>query len=120
VLLADDHEIVREGLASILDEYADLDVVGEAGDGHEAVRLARRHAPDVVVMDVAMPGLDGVGATRHIVAAMPGVRVIGLSLHDSPELAAAMTAAGAVAYLHKDGPLEDLIAQIRGSRGPGR
>jgi len=113
VLLADDHRILREGLASLLSEEPDLLVVGQAGDGMEAIELTRHTRPDVVLMDVTMPRLDGIAATRRITAEMSKVAVIGLSMHEEDDMADAMRAAGAVAYLSKGGPSEALIAAIR-------
>lgn len=114
VLLADDHPVMRQGLARLLQEEPDIEVVGEASDGHVAVALARQLQPDVVVMDVSMPHANGFDATRLIVAECPGVRVIGLSMHEEADMAAAMRQAGAAAYLTKGGPIEDLVAAIRG------
>ena len=116
VLVADDHKIVRQGLTELLREEADIEVVGEASDGVEAVEMAARLRPDVIVMDISMPRLNGIEATRRITAAQPRVRVIGLSMYEEPERAAAMREAGAVAYLHKAGPSEDLIAAIHATR----
>jgi len=113
VLLADDHRILREGLAALLSEEPDLQIVGQAGDGLEAIDLARHTHPHVILMDVTMPRLDGIAATRHIMAEMSDVAVIGLSMHEEDDMAEAMHAAGAVAYLSKGGPSEDLIAAIR-------
>jgi DNA-binding NarL/FixJ family response regulator len=117
ILLADDHQILREGLASLLSEEPDMEIVGEAGDGHEAIELARLTRPDVVLMDVTMPRLDGIQATRQITAEMSGVAVIGLSMHEEEDMALAMRSAGAVAYLSKGGPSEALIAAIRSTAG---
>jgi signal transduction histidine kinase/ActR/RegA family two-component response regulator len=114
VLLADDHKILRQGLAGLLLEEPDMEVVGEAGDGLEAVEMAQRLCPDVVLMDVTMPHLDGIEATQRITESLPQVRVIGLSMHEEKDLAAAMQAAGAVAYLSKGGSSDLLIATIRG------
>lgn len=102
VLLVDDHAMVREGLRSILEGYHDLEVVGEAGDGIEAVKLARTRHPDVVVMDINMPRLDGVSATRQIKRDRPATAVIGISVQDSIQVEQAMLSAGATTFLRKD------------------
>lgn len=112
VLLADDHPILRKGLADLLDEHPGIDVVGEASNGEEVVDLARRTQPDVVVMDVTMPRLSGVEATRRIVTEQPQVRVIGLSMHEQSDMVTAMRDAGAVAYLCKSHPTDALVAMI--------
>ncbi len=114
VLLADDHRVLREGLARLFREQPDLELVAEAADGRQAVELALRTEPDVVVMDVSMPVLSGIEATRRLVAALPGVRVIALSMHEKEDMAGDMFEAGAVAYLPKGGSAEPLIAAIRG------
>lgn len=113
ILLADDHRILRLALATILRDEQDLEVVGEAGDGQEAVELAARCHPDVILMDVTMPRLSGIEATRQITAAWPRVRVIGLSMHEEDGMAAQMRAAGAIAYLTKGGSAEELLDTIR-------
>jgi DNA-binding NarL/FixJ family response regulator/signal transduction histidine kinase len=113
VLLADDHTVMRQGLASLLQEQEGIAVVGQAADGRQAVALARELRPDVVIMDVSMPVMSGVEATRILSAEMPEVRVIALSLHDAADMAASMREAGARAYLSKGGPAEDLVAAIR-------
>lgn len=113
VLLVDDHEVVRSGLRTMLEQESDIEVVAEADDGEPAVRLASIHEPDVIVMDVTMPRLNGIDATRQIRERVPGVRVIGLSMHDHESMSQAMLAAGAAAYLPKGGPAEDLIQAIR-------
>jgi CheY-like chemotaxis protein len=120
VLLADDHHIVREGLRSIIDAQPDMHVVAEAPDGERALELVRAAPPDVVVMDVNMPRMTGLEATRQIAAEAPHVRVIGLSVHEEEDMAAAMRKAGAAAHLGKGGPAENLCAVIRelaGRRG---
>jgi DNA-binding NarL/FixJ family response regulator len=114
VLLVDDHKLVREGLRQLLASRAGIEVVGEAGDGEEAVELALVLRPDVVVMDVFMPRMNGVEATRRIVEQIPGIRVIGLSMHQGDEMAESMKRAGAADYLSKDGPTEALVTTIRG------
>jgi PAS domain S-box-containing protein len=113
LLVVDDHTVVRKGLVELLRKEPGLSVVGEAADGREAVENAHRLLPDVVLMDVTMPVMDGVEATRRISAELPAVRVIGLSMHTGDDMAAWMRAAGAVNYLIKDGPVEDLVAAIR-------
>jgi DNA-binding response OmpR family regulator len=112
VLLADDHRITREGLKSILEEQPGVRVVGEAWDGVEAVALARTLQPDVIIMDVHMPRLNGLDATRQVKAERPGVKVIGLSVRTDEEIAGAMRAAGAAAYLSKGAEIETLLAAI--------
>ncbi len=102
VLLVDDHAMVREGLRSILEGYQDLEVVGEAGDGIEAVKLARTRHPDVVVMDINMPRLDGIAATRQIKHDRPATAVIGISIQESNQVEQAMMSAGATTFLRKD------------------
>jgi len=118
IVVADDHRIVREGLVMVIQEEADMEVVGEASDGVEAVEMARRVHPDVVIMDVSMPRMNGIEATAKIVAEMPEVRVIGLSMYEHADREETMRAAGAVAYLTKDGPSGDLIRAVRAS-APG-
>ncbi len=119
VLLVDDHEMLRKGLRSLLEGHAGIEVVGEASDGAEAVQLASELHPDVAVMDLTLPRMDGVEATRLIVAGVPGTQVIGLSMHESNEKARAIRDAGAVAYLNKAGPPEQLVAAIRATRATG-
>jgi signal transduction histidine kinase/ActR/RegA family two-component response regulator len=113
VMIADDHRIVREGLARLLNEAAEIELVGQAEDGQQAVEMARRLQPDVVVMDVSMPRMNGIDATRIITAERPQCRVIALSMHSAGDMEPAMRDAGAAAYLPKDGPADGLIAAIR-------
>ncbi|MEX2673316.1 MAG: response regulator transcription factor [Phycisphaeraceae bacterium] len=114
VLLVDDHRIMLEGLALLLRAQPDIAVVGEALDGAEAVERVRELRPDVVVMDVLMPDMDGVEATQIIKREWPGVRVIGLSMNKNDQTALKMYSAGAEAYLTKGGPVAVLVAVIRG------
>ena len=113
VMVVDDHAVIRQGLVLLLNEEADLEVVGEAESGESAIELARRLHPDVAVMDLTMPGLHGDEATRAILQQAPHTRVIGLSMHSEDEARDRMLAAGAYAYLPKAGPSSDLIAAIR-------
>jgi NarL family two-component system response regulator LiaR len=113
VLLADDHEMVRRGLLSLLGNCPDFEIVGEAQDGQMAVALARQLLPDVVLMDVLMPCMTGIEATEILRSEMPQVRVIGLSMHNEPEIGKAMLDAGAVGYLTKTDPPDVLMDAIR-------
>ena len=113
VLIADDHALFRQGLRTLLQAAKGIEVVAEAGDGEEAVRLAERWAPDVVLMDITMSGLDGIEATRRIRAAVRGARVVALTMHTDPSLAEAMRNAGAVAFLDKNSDLSALVNTIR-------
>ncbi len=113
VLLADDHRVLREGLAQILAMEPDIELVGEATDGVNAVDLALKLHPDVVVMDVSMPKLGGIEATRKIREGQSGIAVIGLSMYEEDEQAEAMRVAGAASYVSKTAPAERLLSAIR-------
>ncbi|MFB6523964.1 response regulator [Streptomyces sp. NPDC056401] len=113
VLIADDQPLVRRGLALILAPEPEFEVVGEAGDGAEAVALAERLRPDVVVMDIRMPVLDGVGATGELARLLPECRVLALSTFDMDEYVVAALRAGAYGFLPKDVSPEELTAAIR-------
>ena len=113
VVLTDDDAGMREGLRSLLAEHADIEVVGDAADGQSAIDRARELAPAIVVMDVEMPGMGGIEATRRVLAALPSIRVIGLSLHEDRHFVAAMRAAGASGYLRKDRIHEELAQALR-------
>jgi len=117
VLLADDHTVVRQGIANLLKDQPDIEVIGEAADGQEAVELAAKLLPDAILMDMSMPKLNGVEATRSIHNDWPEIRIIGLSMFEEAERAQAMRDAGAVDYITKSGPAEDLINVIRTSIG---
>ena len=113
VLIADDHAVVRDGLSRLLQTLPDMEVVGRASDGREAVELALQLRPDVVIMDVSMPEMSGIEATRCILADLPGTRIIGLSMHKDQDVADQMRQAGAVDYLAKSGPINGVVAAIR-------
>jgi two-component system response regulator NreC len=113
VLLVDDHRIVREGLRAVLKSQMGLEVVGEATDGSEAVRLDAELAPDVILMDVAMRGMTGIEATRRIVAERSNPRILALSMHADRRIVNEMLGAGASGYLLKDCAAEELAAAIK-------
>jgi PAS domain S-box-containing protein len=114
VLLVDDHAVVRQGLATMLDLYSDIEVGGEAADGQEAIEKARELQPDVILMDISMPKMDGIETTRIIHNEFPNIRIIGLSMHDKQDQAVRMMEAGASAYCTKDGGTDILLSEIRG------
>jgi DNA-binding NarL/FixJ family response regulator len=113
VLIVDDQELVRTGLRMIVSAEDDLDVVGEADDGQAAIREARLLVPDVVLMDIQMPGTDGIAATREIVRDVPGTRVVMLTTFDRSQLVYDALVAGASGFLLKDLPREQLVGGIR-------
>jgi DNA-binding NarL/FixJ family response regulator len=113
VLLVDDQELVRTGLRMILTAEDDLEVVGEAADGEAGIREARLMQPDVVLMDIQMPGTDGIAATRQIVRDAPGTRVVILTTFDRSQLVYDALVAGASGFLLKDLPREQLVSGVR-------
>jgi PAS domain S-box-containing protein len=115
VLVADDHEVMRKGLVGILEQQHGIEIVGEACNGRQALEEVRRLKPDVVIMDVSMPGINGIDSTRVIKTEMPDVRVVGLSMHSEDAVSERMLAAGAECHLSKDSPIQDLLAAIRGA-----
>jgi PAS domain S-box-containing protein len=115
ILLADDHAVVRQGIGNLLSDEPDIEIVGSAADGQEAVEFAARLLPDVILMDMSMPKLNGVEATRIIHNDWPEIRIIGLSMFEETERAQAMRDAGAVDYITKSGPAEAMIDVIRSS-----
>jgi DNA-binding NarL/FixJ family response regulator len=112
ILLADDHGVVRKGLRFLLERQPGMEVIGEAGDGREAVRLAETSNPDVVIMDIAMPLLNGIDATAQMVRRNPGLNVIILSMHSDEDYLLSALNAGAKGYLLKDSAEEDLVRAI--------
>lgn len=113
ILLADDHVMLRQGTAALLAREEDLEVVGQAGDGREAVDLAHRLEPDIVVMDVRMPEFSGIEATRRIRAALPSVQVLVLTAHDDDQYVFSLLEVGASGYLLKSAPVSELVDAIR-------
>jgi len=113
VLVVDDHDAVRRSLVRALEMESGIDVVGEASDGVAAVRLARDLEPDVVLMDVVMPRLDGIEATWRIRQQCPSTKIIGLSVHDCQTYGSKMLQAGASAYLLKDCDVDDLVREMQ-------
>ena len=113
VLLGDDHRIMREGLRSLLEKEPDIELVGEAEDGRSTLELASRLKPEVVVMDISMPDLNGIDATRKLLEKLPSVKVLALSMHTDQRFIEGMLRAGATGYLPKDCASEELIRAIR-------
>jgi DNA-binding NarL/FixJ family response regulator len=113
IVLADDHNIIREAIRVLLDSESDMKVVGEAADGQTTLGLVQKMRPDVVIMDIAMPGLNGIEATRKIIAEFPDTKVIALSVHSDRKFVFHMFKAGASGYLLKDCVFEELTCAIR-------
>lgn len=113
VLLVDDHAMLRKGMVLLLGEEDDVEVIGEASDGEQAIEQARALKPDVVVMDISMPKLNGVEATRKIVAESPASKIIALSIHSAKQVVDDMLSAGAVGYVLKESVPEELLQGIR-------
>lgn len=113
ILLVDDHQVIRDGLRALIEKERGMKVVGEAANGREAVRLARELAPDVVVMDISMPDLNGIEATRQIASRVPGAKVVTLSMHSDRRFVAEMLRAGAAAYLLKESAFDELARAVR-------
>lgn len=113
VLLADDHKIVRDGFRTLLAKNEEIRVVGEAEDGRRTVQMVKKLSPDIVIMDVAMPDLNGIEATRQITAEFPDVKVIAVSMHSDRRFVSEMLKAGASAYLSKDYAFDELENAIR-------
>ena len=113
ILLADDHGIIRQGLRSLLEKESDLEVIAEAEDGREAFGLARELRPDIVIMDITMPNLNGIEATHKITGELPETKVIALSIHSNRRFVADMLKAGASGYILKECLFDELIQAIR-------
>jgi two-component system response regulator NreC len=113
IILAEDHRITREGLVNLLQERPDMEVVGEAENGREAVRLAKELSPDLIIMDVTMPDLNGIDATRIITSGSNNTKVIALSMYSDKQFVQGMMQAGASGYLLKDCAFEELVSAIK-------
>jgi signal transduction histidine kinase/ActR/RegA family two-component response regulator len=116
VLLVDDHEMIRKALRNLLVNYSDLAVIGEAADGEEAIAMARNLRPDAILMDVNMPKINGIEATRRIKKMLSGIVIVGLSVYDDREVAESMLEAGAAAYLSKGSAPEEIYRTLRSAR----
>ena len=117
VLLVDDHNLVRAGIRALLDDFEDVEVIAEASDGREAAKLARNLVPDIVLTDIAMPGLNGLEATARICKTCPGVRTIVLSMHSNEEYVVQALRAGASGYLSKQAATQELEFALRSVAG---
>ena len=113
ILLADDHTILRDGIRSLLEDESDMTVIGEAEDGHSAVKLVKKLDPDVVLMDIAMPLLNGLEATRQIKRDNPQTKVLSLTMHENEEYIRQVLAIGAMGYILKDAAARELLGAIR-------
>jgi two-component system, NarL family, response regulator NreC len=112
LIIADDHKMIRDGLCSLLEKHPNFEVIAEVENGKEAVEVTKQLNPDVVIMDVTMPGLNGIEATRKIIEYNPDVKVIGLSMHSDPEFVSGLLSAGASGYLLKESAFGELVQAI--------
>jgi len=117
VLIVDDHGVFRGGLKAVINHQPDMEVIGEAEDGEKAIALTRQLLPDVILMDVKMPVMDGAEATSRILAEMPGMKILALSIYADDEFMAGMMRAGALGYILKGCDSEELSAAIRSAAG---
>jgi DNA-binding NarL/FixJ family response regulator len=117
ILLADDHTVVRDGLRALIEKQPDMEVVAEAADGRECIQMTEAHLPDVVLLDVAMPEMNGIEAARRIVASHPAIGVVMLSMHHDESYVLRSLKAGAKGYLLKDSPRDDVLDAIRAGAG---
>ena len=113
ILLVDDHQILRDGLRLLIEQHDDMQVVGEAEDGLSAIRLAGKLTPDVILMDITLPAVNGIDATQEILKSHPNLRIIALSMHSDRRMVARILSVGAVGYLLKESAFEELIQAIR-------
>jgi DNA-binding NarL/FixJ family response regulator len=117
ILLADDHKIVRDGLRALIERYPDMEVVAEAADGRTAVRLAKELAPNVAIMDISMPDMNGIEAARQIVAEAPRVKILTLSMHSDGRYVKQLFSAGSSGYLLKECAVDELVNAIHAVAG---
>ena len=113
VLIVDDHKMFREGLKAVINHQTDMEIVGEAENGEQAVALTRELLPDIILMDVKMPVLDGAEATRQILAEIPGMKILALSIYSNDEFMTGMMSAGALGYILKGCDSDELLSAIR-------
>src|SRR5690606_2131776 len=112
IILVDDHKLLRDGLRNIIEKKSNMDIIGEASDGREAIKICAKLLPDVIIMDVAMPGLNGIEAAREIHKIHPEIKIIGVSMHSGKQFIQGMFKAGALGFLLKDGDADELITAI--------
>jgi DNA-binding NarL/FixJ family response regulator len=120
VLLVDNHAIIREGLRSLLEKQSEMEVIADTDDGRKAIELVRELLPNIVIMDITMPGLNGIEATRQITAEFPDVKVIALSIHSKRRFVADMLSAGATGYILKECLFDELVQAIKAVAAGGR
>jgi len=120
VLLVDDHAIIREGLRSLLERQPEMEVIADTDDGRKAIELVQELLPNIVIMDISMPGLNGIEATRQITAEFPDVKVIALSIHSKRRFVADMLSAGATGYILKECLFDELVQAIKAVAAGGR
>lgn len=112
IILVDDHKLLRDGLKNIIEQRSNMHIIGEASDGREAIKICSKLQPNILVMDVAMPGLNGIEAAEQIHKNHPEIKIIGVSMHSSKQFIQGMFNAGALGYLLKDGDADELITAI--------
>jgi DNA-binding NarL/FixJ family response regulator len=117
VLIVDDHQVFRDGLKLVINNQSDMEVVGEAGNGEKAIALTRELRPDIILMDVKMPVMDGAETTSRILAEMPSMKILGMSIYDDDGFMANMLRAGALGYILKGCDSEELTNTIRRTAG---
>lgn len=113
IILADDHKAMRAGLVALLNEQSGLEVIGEADDGLAAIKLTKKLKPDIAVLDISMPNMNGIQATQHIITQVPDTRILALSMHSDHQFVVKMLSAGASGYMLKDCAFEELIMAVR-------